>query len=1054
MVNHSTNNNELRQSNLDDGSDFKKAGGGGGWFGGAFGEGSTSANAQGQGHEYGANPNSNSNSNNFNSSLGAGSNNTRNYASPPTTTGLASPYHGATRSHDAGGISPISPPYDSGAAAFGPQAASDDLEALKLPFGGRSTPRSPSTRNVHTRSSSQASSILLQNSTNGLSSSRPFSPLGMSQPSLSVSVGSGLTTAPDVKDKIMIDLLSGQAVVETKDFPILGWEEMQDVKKEHAVLATKIASLSRSLALETRLRDSAAKLVRLSSPSPIPGSPTPASASGSDASNRARMTKAQAESQVQQANEKIESVQTELYKVGWKEAESRTKLLRHMAGVLGLAMRRKEEEERGSSQTPLSGPRGLHSQATSVGRDQQRSSSPFGCPTKSRFDGHSFFAGNKEAILPGPSTRSSPYASPNLSASNNGQFVVAGADTSHAAVRDLETQVAGLQRALNEQRDRPIQQVDSAQLRELQEEVTQARAAERWVRDEHTQTRNELDRHLMELSSIKNSHGSLQRELEQTKQGQGQGEDAQRELERSRQEIDEMTDKMQELEQELNDLEERAVASDRRVTDVEGLLEDMKIKHAHEMQRAQGDLQVAKEEAERARLAVARVPTPNGTEEEEQRLRDEVVSMRSERTKISQTLADVLQRHRAHANSLGTELPKDFDETAVDHHDDWSGYVASSLGDHFDHITSHATAVSDELSLARLAQENSANDLEGELRQAQEHRDHWQDEAEQHRLAREQLEVEHDDLKATVQGHEERLASLALTHQELEVSAEEKEHLRAQLEQAQGRITELEKQIADHDATQAALKKLWQSLPAIDTRRRAGDSHDLATLKAAFDPSQSLGDSSAQFSIDALVERVRALLTDDAKLVETLMKIESGTASAQQEVETHRSNAERYQNLAEQHSTNLTVTQSKVKDLEERIEVSSQQAVTMLERLNDLTESLESTRAERRKLETAGKGLEGQVEAAEEEKNRLAAIVVGLKEENRAMKERPDHTAKLASLENTVQDLKDQLTDLEEELEDTKKREQKTRGQLLEELNAAQAVSRGAKTMLTRAIDH
>ncbi|SCV73984.1 BQ2448_6414 [Microbotryum intermedium] len=1068
-----------RQSNLSDGSETKKAGGGGGWFGGAFGEG----NGHGQGIAFGVSSSSSSSHNNFNLSLGAGETSTRNYTSAPTTLGLASPNHGTTRSHEAEGISPISSTYSSGAAAFAPQAASDDLEDLKLPFGGRSTPRSPpSTRSAHTRSSSRSSSILLQKSTNGPSSSRPFSPLGMSQPSLSVSTRAGLTTAPDVKDKIMIDLLSGQAVVETKDYPILGWEEMQDVKKvssaledtlwftvpkplvllsaqEHAVLATKIASLSRSLALEIRLRDSAAKLVRLSSSSPLPGSPTPTSASGSDASNRARVTKAQAEAQVQQANDKIEMIQTELYKIGWKEAESRTKLLRHTAGVLGLAVRRKEKEERGSSQTPLTGPRGFYgspysfgaSPAASIGRDRQRSASPSDGPVNSRFDGYSFFAGNKEAIIPGLPTRTSPYASPNPSATTNGQFVVAGADASHATIRDLETQVAGLQRALKEERDRRADQVHPAQLRQLQDEVAQSRAAERSARDDNAQTRNELDRHITELNSIKNSHESLQREVEKTKEGLGHGEDDQRELGHLRQEIEEMTDKMQGLEQELNELEERAVASDRRVTDVEGLLEDMKIKHAHEVQRVQGDLQAARQEVERARLVAPRIPTPGETPEEEQRLRDEVASMRSERTKLSQTLADVLQRQRERANNLGTELPEGFDETAVDYHDNWSQYVASALDDHFDHTTSHATALSDELSLARLAQEHSANDLERELREAQEHRDHWQDEAEQHRQARKQLEAEHDELKATLQSHEERMASLTLSHQDLEASSEEKEHLRAQLDQAQGRISELEAQIADYDATHAALEKLWQSLPAVDARRQASDLHDLTLLRAAFDTSQRSANSPAPFSIDALVERIHALLADDAKLVDTLMLIENGTARTQQEVQTHRSNAERYQKLAEQHSTNLTVTQGKVKDLEERIEVSSQQEVTMLERLNDLTESLETTRAEKRKLETTGKGLEGQVEAAENEKNRLAAIVAGLKEENRAMKERPDHTTKMASLENLVQDLKDQLTDLEEELEDAKTREQKTRSQLLEELNAAQAEVSSLRTKLRQA---
>lgn len=84
-----------------------------------------------------------------------------------------------------------------------------------------------------------------------------------------------------------------------------------------------------------------------------------------------------------------------------------------------------------------------------------------------------------------------------------------------------------------------------------------------------------------------------------------------------------------------------------------------------------------------------------------------------------------------------------------------------------------------------------------------------------------------------------------------------------------------------------------------------------------------------------------------------------------------------------------------------------------------LTETLETTRAERRNLEV-------QLAALEQDKAQLETNLEAARDATAA---RP---AESGSVEDEAQELRDQIADLEEELSDAQKREQKTRASLLE----------------------
>lgn len=99
----------------------------------------------------------------------------------------------------------------------------EDIDTMVLPFGAAQTPpptdssgptalRSP--LGTHSRTTSRSTSW--QISGGSPSGSRPFSP----------SEGE-----PKPKDSAMLELLSGQAAIEAKEYHMLDWEEMQDAKK-------------------------------------------------------------------------------------------------------------------------------------------------------------------------------------------------------------------------------------------------------------------------------------------------------------------------------------------------------------------------------------------------------------------------------------------------------------------------------------------------------------------------------------------------------------------------------------------------------------------------------------------------------------------------------------------------------------------------------------------------------------------------------------------------------------------------------------------------------
>lgn len=768
----------------------------------------------------------------------------------------------------------------------------DDLDAERLPFGGSRSPSAlvSSPRNGHFRQTSRSSASL--GSAFGGSAGRPFSPEGV--------LAEGQATVP--KDAIMIELLSGQAAIEAKDYDVLEWEQVQDIKKvsrlrvpfsiectreshgsivsfvfqEHALLANRIASLTRSLALETRLRDSSAKLVRLSAPaSTSESSRTPASSPA-----RRQVSREQAEAQLATAQNKLDIVQGELYKVGWKEAELRTKLLKHTAGVLALSARRKEEEENGLAPTPLSPTLTQHGLSTSRSRDTP---SPSGPPTDRRFDGAHFFSGNREAVIPVSRNPSSPFVSP---APSQGAFPSHNLSHHQDQVQDLESQISNLRSQLVDakgQTSRDLGKVNS-ELEGARSELAKANERAIGLDRDIAGLRQGLERAEEDVARARTDAESVRQEVSLAR---STSTDHQRDVQVAKDEAREFSDKAREMELEIAEMEMKLAEAEQRAHELEELVQEVRLeKDSNEKEWAN-----RLEEVETRGRAV-----PDDGEESlgEQQARQRVGELEEDRRKLAQAIGDVLRRHRTRP-ILGSALREtpSFDDTTE--RADLPSYLASTLEAHFDKVSSHVSNLNEDIAALRDDADGARGSLESDLNQANDRHAALENELESLRMEKDLLQESLDSAQANTAGFENRLASIPILEQNLSTAITNETRTREEFSASQAKIASLETQLAEISSQQTksikVLQDLFKSLPPLDTRPLPEhNSDDLAALKNAFDPNarRQLGNfiaditsGSGKFSMEALAERIKLLLAEDQKVVQRLTAFEAEKASVE-----------------------------------------------------------------------------------------------------------------------------------------------------------------------------
>ncbi|KGO78502.1 hypothetical protein PITC_068020 [Penicillium italicum] len=149
----------------------------------------------------------------------------------------------------------------------------------------------------------------------------------------------------NANDPVTMYLLTETAIGDSTNYEVLSFEEVEELKKEVALLSTRIQGTKRKLALETKLRDAAQSLGRLYSP-PSPRSSGEYGANGG--SNSSRMSRGvfgrsgvsealdKSDSELAVSQRRCEELAQELWKLEKRSQNISQRLLEHTAGILQM----------------------------------------------------------------------------------------------------------------------------------------------------------------------------------------------------------------------------------------------------------------------------------------------------------------------------------------------------------------------------------------------------------------------------------------------------------------------------------------------------------------------------------------------------------------------------------------------------------------------------------------------------------------------------------------------------------------------------------------------
>ncbi|KAI0265949.1 Up-regulated during septation-domain-containing protein [Gloeopeniophorella convolvens] len=312
----------------------------------------------------------------------------------------------------------------------------------------------------------------------------------------------------NTRDALLLSLLSSEAMVDSRGYEILSAEEVDELKKatravardtaaahrrpitparaltphaqEHTVLSARLGALQKKLATEMKIRDAAQTLARLN-------------AGASPASSPSRIAR-QSSSALDTAARKVDTAQTELWRVQERAADAARRLLEHRAGVLGLAL---AEVERAHAPDAEGG----------------------GAP---RFDGAHLFAGHEAAVVPGkprvPAAAAATTAVADAQAPANREEV----EALEAQVAALEARAAELEAELEDAQGAAALEVEDVRMAAADElEEVRMAAGEELARERAARQAGEA-----RAAELEGRVAALEDELEAAEAGAARGKDA------------------------------------------------------------------------------------------------------------------------------------------------------------------------------------------------------------------------------------------------------------------------------------------------------------------------------------------------------------------------------------------------------------------------------------------------------------------------------------------------------------------------------------------------
>ncbi|KIX05142.1 uncharacterized protein Z518_06014 [Rhinocladiella mackenziei CBS 650.93] len=151
------------------------------------------------------------------------------------------------------------------------------------------------------------------------------------------------STLLNINDPVAMHLLTETAISDSRDFEVLSFEEVEQLKKERHFLKGRIETTRRKLALESKLRDAAQSLNRLystqehhdaegNSPKKSRRSFLGTKSAGGEAINRA-------DNEYAASNKKVEELSLELSKLEKELELTEKRILEHTAGILQMTHR-------------------------------------------------------------------------------------------------------------------------------------------------------------------------------------------------------------------------------------------------------------------------------------------------------------------------------------------------------------------------------------------------------------------------------------------------------------------------------------------------------------------------------------------------------------------------------------------------------------------------------------------------------------------------------------------------------------------------------------------
>ena len=721
--------------------------------------------------------------------------------------------------------------------------------------------------------------------------------------------------------------------------------------QEHTLLLNRLNMLTNKVAVETKIRDASLSISRLYT---------------------SKRLSRQADDQIETANRKVEAATAELNRIAKRESDVRTRILRHMAAVLGLMLRRVETSTNGAqlqatlTPLPVGSDRDLLSPRTpfSPAFSTSTSSTSRGV---TKFEGPHLYAGHKDATFP---MQRSPVASPQMPAglfssmppsSNGHESAMARAPSTHSTALNY---LSSSTTALDSQIAELTSQLEAAQLASREQEAAVKALTEQ--RDAALRRLEESEREERENRSTQKREIELQEELKD-----------------ARSLLDRAEARVRQQEQEIFKREE---GTKRLQADYEQDQTDMleKLRSTLELH---SDGQLGHLMPDTARLSTSIFVSRylpdllNHVGTEHERALQENEHLREQVQQFEQASSSLNSRSEEEIKGYKRQLEIQQQEKQV-----LLKKISRIEGENLD-LKKSIQALEKEVEEQTRLANNGAEESERNIQEAQ-------------AFFSQRLQAAEQALAAKTQEGEQ-----------------EKRSLRGRLENLQGDLQQIR---ADKVAMGDSLKGIWQRLPtdaALQNRLALQDSDDASRYKAAYAPRQDADRTS--FSLERFALRLGNFISSADKLFERF-------SLQEEQMSTHRNTAEQAQNLLERSQADLQRAESQRQELNQRMEAVQRKEADLLRHANELQTALDTNRAAAKRSESSIRELESRCAALEQEKLALKGNQADKARLSAMEKELDDVREELATAQDELDEVKskesrqriqmlDELTTLTEE---------------------------------------